>query len=85
MAEIVYSLCFLASLVCSALLLRNYRHTRLRLILWTGLCFSALALNNLLLLVDLLIGPLADLSIPRLVTAVLAVGLLLYGMITEVT
>ncbi|MDI1432003.1 DUF5985 family protein [Polyangium sorediatum] len=85
MAETVYALCLLASLVCAALLLKNYRHTRLRLILWTGLCFSAMALNNLLLLTDLLIGPLADLSIPRVATAVIAVGLLLYGMITEVT
>ncbi|MRG97654.1 DUF5985 family protein [Polyangium spumosum] len=85
MAEFVYSLCLVASLVCAALLLKNYRHTRLRLMLWTGLCFSALALNNLLLLTDLLIGQLADLAIPRVATAVIAAGLLLYGMITEVT
>ncbi|MDI1449525.1 DUF5985 family protein [Polyangium sp. 6x1] len=85
MAETVYTLCLLASLVCAVLLLKNYRHTRLRLIFWTGLSFSAFALNNLLLLTDLLIGPLADLSLPRVMTAVVAVGLLLYGMIREVT
>lgn len=85
MAEFVYSLCLVASLVCAALLLKNYRHTRLRLMLWTGLCFSAFALNNLLLLTDLLIGQLADLAIPRVATAVIAAGLLLYGLITEVT
>jgi hypothetical protein len=85
MAEFVYTLCLLASLACAALLLKNYGRSRLRLILFTGLSFSAFALNNLLLLVDLLIGQMADLSILRLLAAIVAVGLLLYGMITEVT
>jgi hypothetical protein len=83
MALIVYVLCALTSLACAVLLLRAYRQTRTRLLLWSGLCFAGLSLNNLLLVVDTGIGPHVDLSLYRLLPALAAIMLLLYGLIWE--
>jgi hypothetical protein len=85
MAELVYILCALASVACALLLIRNYRRTRLRLALFTCLCFTGLALNNLLLLVDLLVVRELDLSAFRTLVAVVAVGLLVLGLVLEDT
>jgi hypothetical protein len=86
MAEAVYLLCAVTSLACAGLLLRSYRRSRLRLILWTSLCFGALAANNVLLFIDLIIVPTTmDLIIARNVIAVAGVLLLLYGMIMSET
>ncbi len=83
MAETVYALCALTSLVCAVLLLRGYRQTRTRLLFWTSLCFLALALNNILLFVDLVLLPDLDLLAWRDVTALVAMGLLLVGLVWE--
>jgi hypothetical protein len=83
-ASAVYLLCLLASLVCAGLLVRSYRRNRSRLLLWSAACFSLLALNNLLLVVDLLILPAAfDLLVVRNLASLAAVGTLLYGFIWE--
>lgn len=82
MAEAVYLLCAVTSLVCALLLLRSYRTSRMRLILWTSLCFVGLAINNVLLFLDLVVVLNADLRIWRDIAALSAVGILLYGMIT---
>jgi hypothetical protein len=52
MEGIVYVLCALTSLACAVLVLRSYFRSRARLLLWTGLCFAGLCLNNVLLVVD---------------------------------
>ena len=83
MAELVYVLCALASLACALLLIRSYLRTRLRLALLTCLCFAGLALNNLLLLVDLVVVPSMDLSLLRSAVAVAALGLLVLGLVLE--
>ena len=83
MAEAVYLLCAVTSSLCAVLLLRAYARTGTRLLLWSGLCFLGLALNNALLVVDLMVVPDTDLSTWRLVPAVLGVALLLYGLIWE--
>lgn len=84
MAEAVYLLCAIASALCAALLLRSYKHNPNRLTLWTGVSFVAFAINNVLLMVDLAVLPQQiDLSLLRNLTALVAVGLLLYGLITE--
>ena len=81
----VYLLCLLTSVGCAALLVRSWRRTRTRLLLWSALCFVLLALNNLLLVVDLLVVPTAISLVPfRHATALAAVGVLLYGFIWEV-
>jgi 4-amino-4-deoxy-L-arabinose transferase-like glycosyltransferase len=45
MAGIVYALCTLAALLCSWLLLKAYRRSRYKLLLWGGLCFLGLTLH----------------------------------------
>ena len=80
----VYILCLLTSASCAVLLIRSYLRTRTVLLLWTALCFSLLALNNLLLVVDLVVFPTSvDLQLIRNLTALCAVSVLLYGFIRE--
>ena len=83
MSTIVYVLCALTSLACAVLLLRGYRQTGARLLLWSGLFFVGLFLNNVLLIVDLRVVPEINLAVIRLVPALVGVSLLLYGMIRE--
>jgi len=83
MAELIYALCALASTFCALLLTLNYRRTRLRLALWASLCFVGLAVNNVLLFVDLVIAPDVDLSLARGVVALVAMLLLVFGLVGE--
>ena len=80
---VIYMLCVLTSLLCAYLLGRAYRRERERLLILSSLCFALLALNNLVLAVDILLLPDIDLSVLRSVTALLGVGVLLYGFIWE--
>jgi hypothetical protein len=84
MAEAVYILCMLTSLAGAVLLMRAYLRSRMRLLLWSGLCFVALALSNLLLFVDLVLVPDMDLSLWRSSIALVGVATLLYGLIWDV-
>jgi hypothetical protein len=83
MAEIVYALCALTSIVCSVLLLRSYLRGRVRLLLWSGLCFVGLAINNLFLFIDLVVVTDVDLRAFRDLSAFLAVGVLVFGLVWE--
>ena len=83
MATVVYALCTLTSALCAWLLLRGYAASRVRLLLWGGICFAGLALNNLLLLIDLSVVPEVDLSVWRSVPALLGVAALVYGLVWE--
>lgn len=80
---LVYLLCALTSATCAILLLRGYKGSGARLLLWSGLCFLGFALNNVLLIIDVQIGPSADLSIIRTIPSLLGIGLLLYGFIWD--
>ena len=79
----VYTLCFLTSAACALLLARSYRRTGARLLLWSGFCFLFLAGNNLVVVVDMLIVPGMDLRLPRLLLALAAAGMLLFGFIWD--
>jgi hypothetical protein len=83
MATVVYLLCALAALTCSVLLLRAYRRVGARLLLWSGICFGCLTVNNVLVAVDLVIFPDMDLFLLRNASALVGVGALLYGLIWE--
>jgi hypothetical protein len=83
MPEFVYVLCMVTSMLCAGLLLRSYRNNRTRLLMWSSLCFVGLAINNVLLLVDLAIVPDIDLRLLRTGSGVIAVGLLAFGLIWE--
>jgi hypothetical protein len=65
------------------LLLLAYRRGRYRLLLWSGICFAGLTLNNLLLVLDKLVLPDVDLSVWRTSMAALAMAVLLYGLIWD--
>ncbi|WP_342378453.1 DUF5985 family protein [Myxococcus stipitatus] len=86
MAEAVYILCALTSVACAVLLLRAWKRTQSRLLLWSGLCFVGLAVSNVLLFVDLgLLPPTIDLYMPRQLSTLAAVSVLLYGLIWDAT
>ena len=84
MAAAIYSLCALTSITCFVLLWRSWRASGARLLFWSALCFAALSVNNVLLVLDRVVWPVeVDLVIPRLVAALIAVLLLLFGLIWE--
>ena len=80
----VYVLCFLTSTACAWLLGRSYAETQARLLLWSSICFAFLAANNLVLVLDLVVLPDADLRLARLLLALAAVSSLIWGFIWEV-
>lgn len=83
MAEVVYLLCAVTSIACAILLYRGYLQTRTRLLFWSSLCFAGLALNNVLLFVDLVVVPATDLSNLRGLVALAAMMILLFGLVWE--
>jgi Family of unknown function (DUF5985) len=80
---VVYALCAITSIACAWLLLRSYARSKHRLLLWSGLCFAGLAINNILLFIDVRVLPDVDLSIWRTIPAVIAVLVLIYGLVWE--
>jgi hypothetical protein len=83
MASVIYLLCAATALACACLLLRAYRRSRHRILLWSGLCFSGMFINNVLLVLDRLMLPDQDLSTWRLASALVALMPLVYGLIWE--
>jgi hypothetical protein len=84
MAAMIYSLCALTSITCLVLLWRSWRASGARLLFWSALCFGALSVNNVLLVLDRVVWPVeVDLTLARLLAALLAVLLLLFGLIWE--
>ena len=84
MAEAVYLLCALTSMLCAVLLARSYRKQKSRLLMWSTLCFAGLAVNNILLFVDLVLTARdTDLSLVRSGTGLVSVLLLLIGLVWE--
>lgn len=87
----VYLLCALTSLACAVMLMRGYRRSRGRFLLWSGLCFVALALNNILLFVDKVIYADTDplymagvtMGVWRGLLSVGGLSALLYGLIWD--
>ncbi|HEX5064914.1 MAG TPA: DUF5985 family protein [Myxococcota bacterium] len=83
MAQIVYILGTLVTLLCTVMLLRAYWRVRLRLLLWSALCFAGLTLGNALVYVDLVIVPEANLYLWRLSVSALAMLVLVFGLVWE--
>ena len=78
-----YVLCAITALACGVLLLRGYRRSRSRLLLWVGLFFLALVAENVILFVDLVVIPEVDLLTVRRAIGLGGVAVLLYGLIWE--
>jgi hypothetical protein len=83
MAEAVYLLCAATSVLCAMLLFRGYRASKTRLQFWASLCFVGLAINNVLLFIDLIVLVEVDLFWWRTVPAMGGMALLLHGLIWE--
>ncbi|HYF18476.1 MAG TPA: DUF5985 family protein [Ramlibacter sp.] len=84
MASLVYALCALTSLTCFVLLWRAWRANGHRLLFWSALCFAGMSINNCLLVLDKVVYPTeVDLSTMRLLTALAAVLLLVFGLVWE--
>jgi hypothetical protein len=83
MAAVIYTLCALTSILCFVLLWRSWRRSGARLLFWSALCFAALSVNNVLLVLDNLVFVDVDLVMARLLAALVAVLLLLFGLVWE--
>lgn len=90
MAESVYFCCALTSLACAIMLFRGYRRSGARFLVWCGLCFACLAINNALLFVDRVVYPedvlrffSVELSLWRGIAALAGMSLLLFGLIWD--
>jgi hypothetical protein len=81
MAASIYGLCTVTALICACLLLRAYWRGRYRLLLWSGMGFVGLTLNNLVLALDKLVFTFVDLTIWRTAIALLSFMIILYGLI----
>jgi len=79
----VYLLCFATSAACAILLARSYVASRARILLWSSICFILLAANNLVVVIDMLLIPEINFRLPRLVLALAAVSVLLFGFIWD--
>ena len=80
---LVYGLCFATSALCAFLLGRSYRSTRVRLLFWSALCFTLLAVVNFVVVLDLLVYPDIDMRPVRLWLTLIAVAVLLFGFIWD--
>ena len=80
---LIYTLCAITAFLCAALLLRAYWRSGYRLLLWSGLCFAGLTINNILVVLDKVILPANDLSAIRSLAALLAMTVLIYGLIFD--
>lgn len=83
MAEAVYILCSATSIACAVLLLRAYGRTKARLLLWSGLCFVFLGLNNVMLFLDLAVFRGVDLRLVRHSAALAGLLLLVWGLVWD--
>jgi hypothetical protein len=79
----LYLVAILSSATCALLLCRAYIHRRVRLLMWSGICFVGLTMNNVALFVDLVVYPQVDLRLARHLPALIGMMCLLYGFICD--
>jgi hypothetical protein len=84
-ATAVYILSALVSLACAVLLLRSYVSERSSLLLWAGLCFAGLTLNNIMLFIDKVVITDVDLAVWRTLPALAGTLALALGLVWEET
>ena len=86
MAEAVYLLCAITSILCAVLLLRGHRASGMGLLFWASVCFIFLAINNVILYIDLVVIPASspiDLFWYRNTAAVIGMLVLVFGLVWE--
>jgi hypothetical protein len=82
--KIIYALCAVTSLATAAMLLRYYVHRRTTLLLWSCIAFLGLAVNNVMVFVDLALFTSTDLSLLRTIAGTVAMLALVFGLVWEV-
>jgi hypothetical protein len=82
-AELIYFFCAVTSLVAAWLLLRQYARRRSPLLFWSFVGFLGLAVNNVLLFVDLGLLPATDLSVVRTLFGTAAMLTIVFGLVWE--
>ena len=86
MASLVYFLSSITCVACATLLLRSFKRGGQRLLLWSGLCFIGLAINNALATLDVNTPTeILDLTTVRLVFSLVSIGILIFGLTWEST
>ncbi len=83
MSGFIYVLSAATCLLCAVLLLRTYSQRHVRLLLWSGLCFIGLMLENVMMYVDVVMVPEVDLALWRKLPGLIALVLLLCGLVWE--
>ena len=83
MEGLVYVLCAVTALACAVLLLRGFARSRAGLLLWCGVFFLAIALENGILFMDMTVVRDIDLLPLRRTVGLVAVCVLLYGLVWE--
>jgi len=81
MPGLTYLLSAATCLLCAVMLLRAYGRRRDRLLLWSGICFAGLVLENLMLYIDVVIIPDVDLSLWRKLPGLAALTVLVFGLV----
>jgi hypothetical protein len=79
----LYILAIIASSACTFFLYRGYRRRKVRMLMWSAICFAGLTLNNILLFADRVVFSQVDLREPRLLASLAALLFLLYGFILD--
>ena len=80
---LVYLLCFATSALCAFLLGRSFSRTRSRMLFWSSACFAMLAVQNFVVVIDMLVLPQMDFRWLRLWLSLAAVSVLLFGFIWD--
>lgn len=83
MAFFVYLLCSVTSFGCALFLGRAYFKNKTKLLFWSSMCFIGVALNNILLSVDFILGPQYDLSMIRAWIILAGMVAMVYGLIWD--
>lgn len=83
MSGAVYLLCAATSFGCAVLLWRGARTSNVRMLFWSALCFFGLAIDNLLLYVDVIAIPSIDLSLAPKIAGLISIMLLNFGLIWD--
>jgi Family of unknown function (DUF5985) len=81
MMLLLYVLCFAVSATCAFLLLRAWRTSHVRLLLWSGIGFTGIAINNLILVIDARVA--ADYSAWRSAPTLIGLLVFIWGLAEE--
>ena len=83
MINVFYGLCALTSFLCAWLLLQAWRRSQYSPMLWGGVCFAGLTLNNITVIIDKFVLTDVDLLVLRNGIALASMAILLYGLIWD--